>query len=347
MSLETSFRRLIRQTGPMSLARYMGEANAHYYTRGEAFGRQGDFVTAPDVSQMFGEMVGLWCADLWQRAGRPDRIAYVELGPGRGTLAKDALRVMARQGMTPQIHLVEGSATLATQQREAVPGAKVHGDLDGVPRDTPILLVANEFLDALPVRQLVLTPKGWRERMIGLDAKERFVFVAGDQPMDDAVPEDRRDQPVDSILETCPGAAAIVEEVALRLQSQGGAALFIDYGTLAPQTGSTFQAVRRHEKVDPLRDPGSADLTAHVDFASLEATARTAGSDRVYATTQGAFLERLGITARAQALVAAQPDRRSQIAGEHRRLCAPDAMGELFKAMALVAPDWPEPNGFA
>ena len=342
--LGESFRRLIRQTGPLSVARWMGEGNAHYYASRDPLGEQGDFITAPEVSQMFGEMLGLWCADLWHRAGRPEPVLYVELGPGRGTLVKDALRAMAAQRLRPEVHFVEGSPALAALQREAVPDAVVHESLADVPHDTPMLLLANEFLDALPVRQLVRTERGWRERMVGLEG-ERFVFVAGDQPMDGAVPLERRDAEPGTIIETCPGAAAVVQEIAARLQKQGGATLLIDYGHLEPRTGSTLQAVRAHRKVDPLDMPGEADLTAHIDFATLVEIARAEGAS-VYTAQQGAFLERLGITARASALANAQPDRASQIAGEHRRLCAPDQMGELFKVMALIAPGWPPPAGF-
>ena len=342
--LAESFRRLIRQTGPLSVARWMGEGNAHYYASRDPLGEQGDFITAPEVSQMFGEMLGLWCADLWHRAGRPESVLYVELGPGRGTLAKDALRAMAAQHLRPEVHFVEGSPALAALQRGAVPDAVVHESLADVPQDTPMLLLANEFLDALPVRQLVRTERGWRERMVGLEG-ERFVFVAGDQPMDGAVPLERRDAEPGTIIETCPGAAAVVQEIAARLQKQGGATLLIDYGHLEPRTGSTLQAVRAHRKVDPLEMPGEADLTAHIDFATLVEIARAERAS-VHTAQQGALLERLGITARASALATAQPDRASQIAGEHRRLCAPDQMGELFKVMTLIAPGWPSPAGF-
>ncbi|WP_228242362.1 class I SAM-dependent methyltransferase [Porphyrobacter sp. GA68] len=345
--LGDSFRRLIRQSGPITVARYMGEGNAHYYSTRDPLGQAGDFITAPEISQMFGEMIGLWCADLWQRAGRPADLAYVELGPGRGTLAADALRAMARHGLCPPVHFVEGSSALAALQQQAVPQALIHDSLGDVPEDVPMVLVANEFLDALPVRQLVRTQRSWRERMVALDDADRFMFVAGDQPMDDAVPEARRQAEPGTIIETCPGAAAVAQEIGRRLREHGGAALLIDYGYLEPATGSTLQAVRAHRKVDPLASPGAADLTAHVDFAALAEAAEQGGAGRVFTATQGAFLERLGITARANALVAAQPERRAQVAGEHRRLCAPDEMGELFKVMALVAPGWPPPAGFA
>jgi NADH dehydrogenase [ubiquinone] 1 alpha subcomplex assembly factor 7 len=202
--LAATFRRLIAATGPISLAQYMGESNARYYASRDPLGTAGDFVTAPEISQMFGELAGLWLADIWHRAGRPGPVHYVELGPGRGTLARDALRAMASAGLRPQVHFVEGSDALRAVQADAVPGAQFHGDLSTLPGDAPLLLAANEFLDALPVRQLVKTPQGWRERMVALDARGRFVFTAGQVPMDAAVPEERREADEGAIIETCP-----------------------------------------------------------------------------------------------------------------------------------------------
>ena len=252
------FRRLIATQGPISLQQYMGEANARYYAARDPLGSAGDFVTAPEISQMFGELVGLWLADIWQRAGSPSPVHYVELGPGRGTLAKDALRAAGRAGLTPTVHFVEASPALRAVQRAALPHAQWHDDLAMVPDDAPLLIVANEFLDALPVRQLVKTADGWRERMVGIEA-ERFVPVSGALPMDAAVPAQWREARDGTILETCPGAAATVQEIARRLAVQGGAALLIDYGHTETRTGSTLQAVRAHAKVDPFATPGEAD----------------------------------------------------------------------------------------
>ena len=204
-SLAEIFRRLIRNQGPISLSRFMGESNARYYAGRDPLGKGGDFVTAPEISQMFGELIGLWLADMWINAGRVQLVHYVELGPGRGTLAKDVLRSAKRYGLEPAVHLVEGSPALREIQQAAVPGATFHDDLTSVPTDAPMLLVANEFLDALPVRQLVRTAHGWRERMVGLDG-DRFVFVAGDQPMDAAVPRDWPKEPQGTLIETSPGA---------------------------------------------------------------------------------------------------------------------------------------------
>ena len=343
--LTASFRRLIENTGPISLTHFMGEANARYYAAADPLGRAGDFVTAPEVSQMFGELIGLWMADIWIRAGRDETAHYVELGPGRGTLARDALRAMKRYGLEPDVHLVETSTALRAAQLEAVPGAILHHDLSTVPLYGSLLVVGNEFLDALPIRQLVRTEDGWRERMVGI-AGDRFVPLAGTRPMDSAVPEDRRTAPTGTIVETCPAAAAIVYELAGRLTEQDGAALLIDYGSAEVRDGSTLQAVSRHQKVDPFVQPGTVDLSAHVDFATLAAVAQSRGARWQGTITQGDWLRALGIEARAEALSQFAPHYADEIAGALDRLIAPGEMGELFKVMAIGAPDWPQGAGF-
>ncbi len=343
--LAASFRRLIQRHGPMPVARYMGESNARYYTTRDPLGAAGDFTTAPEISQMFGEMVGLWLADIWVRAGRPPDAIYVELGPGRGTLARDALRAMASQGLRPDVHLVEGSQALREVQAGVLGAAQFHDGIDTLPDDRPILLAANEFLDALPIRQLVLTEKGWRERMVALGEDERFLFAAGPSPMDDAVPDRPRATDIGTVLETCPAAAAMIEALSNRLDVQGGAALFIDYGHLAPRTGSTLQAVRAHAKVGIFDAPGEMDLTAHVDFPTLSEIAARSGLATA-TTTQGAWLTAMGVGLRAQALSARSPERAQDIAAAHDRLVGDDAMGDLFKCMALTPRDWPRGAGF-
>lgn len=343
--LTASFRRLISATGPISLMHYMGEANAHYYSSRDPLGSAGDFVTAPEISQIFGELVGLWLADMWINAGRADPVYYVELGPGRGTLARDALRVMKRFGLEPQIHFVESSAALKGIQQAAIPGATWHHDLSTVPLNGPILLVGNEFLDALPVRQLVKTADGWRERMVAVQ-DDKFVCIAGQKPMDAAVPEDRRLAKDQTIIETCPGAAAVVQEVSTRLANQGGAALLVDYGHDEIRDGSTLQAVRAHKKVDPFIDPGEADLTALVDFAALASTARSEGANWLGTATQGDWLRALGIEARADALSQSSPDQLASIESAKDRLIADEQMGQLFKVMGLASLDWQGGAGF-
>jgi NADH dehydrogenase [ubiquinone] 1 alpha subcomplex assembly factor 7 len=344
--LAAIFRRLIANTGPISLMHYMGEANARYYSSRDPLGSAGDFVTAPEISQMFGELIGLWLADMWINAGREEPVHYVELGPGRGTLASDALRVAKRYGLTPSIHFVESSTALKDVQLATVPGAQWHHDLSTVPPYGPVLIVANEFLDALPVRQLVKTPDGWRERMV-VPEGDRFVCVAGPQPMDPAVPEARRNAPDGTIYELCPGAAATVYEVAGRLKEQGGAALFIDYGHDAPRDGSTLQAVRAHLKVDPFVGPGEADLTAHVDFAALAPIAQSRGVRWLGTVPQGRWLRELGIEARAEALAATAPEHAAAIHEAKDRLIGEGQMGLLFKVMGLAAPSWSGGAGFA
>ncbi|MBD3729067.1 MAG: SAM-dependent methyltransferase [Sphingomonadales bacterium] len=345
-SLGDIFRRLIRNTGPISFTQYMGESNARYYTAKDPLGGAGDFVTAPEISQMFGELIGLWLADIWIRAGRPDPVLYVELGPGRGTLAADALRTAARYGLEPEVHFVEGSTALREAQMESVPQAIWHDDLASVPQYAPMLLVANEFLDALPVRQLVRMEQGWRERMVGLEG-DRFVPVAGGQPMDAAVPVELRDADEGTILETCPAAAAILFEIAGRLEAQGGAALLIDYGHAEMRPGSTLQAVRQHRKVDPFADPGTADLTALVDFATLARIAQSRGVKWLGTVPQGAFLRALGIATRTENLAARAPQYAEELRLARDRLVADDQMGQLFKVMGLAAREWPDGVGFA
>ncbi len=341
--LAATFRRLIERHGPMPVSRYMGESNARYYSTRDPLGAGGDFTTAPEISQMFGEMVGLWVADLWSRSGKPDA-AYVELGPGRGTLASDALRAMGSQGLRPPVHLVEGSGALRGIQSGALAEAQFHDGIDTLPDDRPLYIVANEFLDALPIRQLVMTERGWRERMIALEGEE-FVFAAGPNSMDDAVPKDRRAQPVGTIIETSPAAATTIEAIARRIDTQGGAALFIDYGYLEAQTGETLQAVKAHEKVGVFDAPGEMDLTALVDFAKLADIARREGLG-VDLSTQGQWLQAMGIGLRAQGLSQRTPERARDIAVAHDRLVGTDAMGDLFKVMAITPRQAPRGAGF-
>ena len=347
--LGESFRRLIRNTGPISLSHFMGESNARYYSGKDPLGAgidgSGDFVTAPEISQMFGELIGLWLADMWINNGRDEPIYYVELGPGRGTLAKDALRSARKYGLEPYVHFVETSQTLKDVQLMAVPGAIWHDDLSTVPQDGSMLLVANEFLDALPVRQLVRTPDGWRERMVGLEG-DRFIFVAGGQPMDSAVPAEYRDAAEQTIIETCPAAAAIMYEIAGRLVDQGGATLLVDYGNTEMRPGSTFQAVRSHEKVDPFAAPGAADLTALVDFEILAKIANSREARHIGTETQGNWLRALGIETRARNLAAQAPQYAQEIASAMDRLIADKQMGKLFKVMALSGPNWSGGAGF-
>lgn len=337
--------RAITLAGPIPLSQFMGAANAHYYATRDPLGARGDFTTAPEVSQMFGELIGLWLADLWDRAGRPPA-RYVELGPGRGTLAADALRAMAKAGLTPPVDLVETSPTLRAAQAERVPRAEWHLDLVGLPEDAPLLIVANEFFDALPIRQLVKTPEGWRERLVACQ-DTLFLPIAGDRGFDMIIPERLRDAAPGSILETSPASVAVLRGIAARLNAQGGAALIVDYGYEGPAIGDTFQAVRGHQFANPFEAPGEADLTAHVDFATLKEAAEAEGLTVHGPVGQGAFLTALGIDARAEALARGAPERAADVAADRARLAEEAQMGELFKAIALTAPGWPAPAGFA
>jgi NADH dehydrogenase [ubiquinone] 1 alpha subcomplex assembly factor 7 len=346
LTLAERLRRLIAAQGPIPVSLYMAQANAAYYAARDPFGAAGDFITAPEISQMFGEMIGVWLADVWSRAGSPERVLYVEPGPGRGTLAKDALRVAARFGLVPEVHFVETSPVLRAAQKPAFPQAHWHDDLSTLPDDAPMLLVANEFLDALPLRQMVKTPQGWRERMVGLDG-ERFVPVAGSLPMDAAIPESWREAEMGAIVESSPAAANVMREIGARLSVQGGAALVIDYGHAQGQLGSSLQALRAHAHVDPFTDPGLADLTWLVDFASAAHMAQSEGARASVLAEQGAWLMAMGMGTRAAALTRSAPDQAQAIAQAFHRLVAPEQMGRLFKVLGLSGKDWPEGAGFA
>ncbi len=343
--LSRIFERLIRHGGPITLQHYMGESNLHYYNSRDPLGSAGDFVTAPEISQMFGELIGLCLADVWIRAGRPEPVHYVELGPGRGTLAADALRAAAKYGLNPSVHFVEGSIALKAIQLDAHPNAYWHDSIAGIPSQGSLLIVANEFLDALPVRQLVKTAEGWRERVVDFQ-HGMFLPVAGSAPMDAAVPQLYRKADVGSILETCPGAAAVVYEIAGRLTAQGGVALMIDYGHAEPRFGSSLQAVRNHARIDPFAEPGSADLTAHVDFSALRLIAESREAVWLGTVEQGPFLRALGIEARAEQLINAAPHHADDVTASMARLINEGQMGALFKVMGLSAPDWPVAAGF-
>ncbi len=345
--LGDTFRRLIAATGPISLAHYMGESNARYYTDKRPIGGHGgDFITAPEVSQMFGELIGLWLADMWIRAGRTEPVHYVELGPGKGTLARDAFRAMLRYGLKPKMHLVETSRRMRDAQLAMLPEAIHHHDLSRIPLAGPVLLVANEFLDALPVRQLVKTEEGWREIMVSVDAAGQFIEVPGRQPMDSAVAEAKRDAPLGTVIETSPACATVLFEVAGRLAEQGGAALFIDYGHADGRSGSSLQAVRDHAKVGVFDAPGEVDLSAHVDFAQMEQIARSRGARVLGTVEQGAWLRALGIDQRAEGLAKFAPQHREALMRARDRLTSPEQMGSLFKVMGLTGSDWPDAVGF-
>jgi SAM-dependent MidA family methyltransferase len=346
LDLTERLARLIETNGPISVAHYMAEANALYYATRDPLGAAGDFTTAPEISQMFGELIGLCLADLWARGGAPADVAYVELGPGRGTLAADALRGMRSAGLRPAVHLVETSPVLREAQAQRIREARWHDDAGDLPTDVPLLIVANEFFDALPVRQLVATDTGWRERVV-VTGEGRFRAVAGPRITDAVIPVRLRDSPPGTFLETSAASTAIARQLADLIARFGGAALIIDYGHAETSVGDTLQAVSRHNYADPWVSPGERDLTAHVDFEALGAAASAQGVRVLGPVPQGQWLRRLGIEQRAAALARGAPERAEELAGARDRLIAADQMGTLFKVMALVAPDWPDPAGFA
>lgn len=328
----------------LSLFEFMGAANAAYYGGRDPLGARGDFITAPEISQMFGELVGLWFADLALRAGAGETCAYVELGPGRGTLAADALRAMKQAGLTPPVHLVETSPVLIERQRNAVPQASWHSDVTTLPEDRPLIIIANEFLDALPIRQFQRIGAGWRERMV---EREPLGWSLGTTDCAEEIPLPLSDSPMGSIVERNPVGEAIIAALAERIAKQGGALLLIDYGYEGPAAGDTLQAMTNHSYADPLSDPGARDLTAHVDFGMMAAVGREHGLRAQPCVGQGAFLTALGIDARAASLTKANPARGEELSTARNRLVAPDQMGKLFKVLALRHPEWPASAGFA
>lgn len=301
----------------------MEACNVFYYATRDPLGASGDFTTAPEVSQMFGELVGAALADCWKRAGAPADAIYAELGPGRGTLAVDALRVLRAAGFSGGVHLVETSPVLREIQSRSVTDAHWHESIDEMPAK-PLLLIANEFLDALPVRQFV----GSEER--------RVVVAAGGLAFD-------RDG---EIVETSPVRDEAVTAIATCVASMGGVALFVDYGHEQSASGDTLQAVRGHAYAAVLASPGEQDVTAHVDFQAVTEAARSAGAVTTPIVSQREWLNRLGIGARAAALADSNPERADELAAAVQRLTGRDEMGELFKVIAIHSPDWPRPAGF-
>lgn len=358
--LAEKLRRLIAADGPISVAHYMahclGDPQHGYYATRDPLGRAGDFITAPEISQMFGELIGLWCAAVWRQMGAPAPVRVVEFGPGRGTLMADALRACA---VVPdfraavRVHLVETSPVLRQRQRETLASGAIplawHDTLADLP-DGPLIVIANEFFDALPVFQAVKTADGWHERVVGLgdDNQLRFGLAPGVLPgFERTLPPHLRDAPVGSIFEWRRNAE--VREVSRRIAAFGGAALIIDYGHAESALGETLQAVRGHQYADPLETPGEADLTAHVDFAALKAVATRSGVRTHGPLTQREFLVRLGIAERAARLeqIATQAQA-ADIRAAVARLTGegPRDMGALFKVTALARPALGAPPGF-
>ncbi|MCC0043261.1 MAG: class I SAM-dependent methyltransferase [Brucellaceae bacterium] len=349
-ALKSRIARLIAASGPMSVADYMAmclfDPEAGYYTTREPFGRSGDFVTAPEVSQMFGELTAVWLTMRWREAGSPKDAIIAEIGPGRGTLMKDMARIFrqldAAMCETSRFTLIEISERLRQVQKEALASSGLDfrwfGEIDQLP-EGPLFIVGNELFDAVPVRQFVKTDAGWRERCVGIDGDGGLCFVASVTGVDPALlPPAAATAPIGAIVEIAPAREALMETVCARIAAAGGAALFIDYGHLQPGLGDTLQAQRNHVYDDVLAHPGEADITSHVDFAALASAVSSHGLETELCT-QGQFLLSLGLLERAGQLGAALDEAgREQIRDAVERLAGPEQMGELFKVLAVMAP---------
>jgi len=341
----------IKQDGPISVAEFMATALSHpeygYYNTRDPFGRSGDFITAPEVSQMFGELIGLWAAAVWQLMGCPQNVHIIELGPGRGTLMADALRALKQSvpefSKTLCVDLVDISPVLKQCQSETLQHWKQdvdicwHDDVNAI-SDGPCIIIANEFFDALPVHQYENTQEGWCERFIGLNAQEDFCFTLGDILMNDTIiPENFRSASIGQIYESNLESMHIVERLCGRLTSQNGACLIVDYGHTKQGLGDTVQAVKNQKYHNLFKLIGEADITAHVDFESLCMTATDHGCRVFGPTTQKVLLEQLGIGIRAERLkVSSNPQQAIAVQQAYERLIGEDEMGVLFKAMAFT-----------
>jgi NADH dehydrogenase [ubiquinone] 1 alpha subcomplex assembly factor 7 len=344
----------IQQTGPMSIATYMSLALSHpregYYTGTDPLGAAGDFVTAPEISQMFGELIGFFVVNLWQQAGEPRSFTLLELGPGRGTLMQDALRVAARaEGFLDACHLqlFDSNPALKAQQAERLGQYKPYwaSEIDAV-ADDPLFIVANEFFDALPIRQYVKAPDGWHERQVGLRDGKLALGLSPTPIPGDVMPEAVRDAAIGEMCEVNLAATDTMQRLGRRIAAQGGALLAIDYGYAETQTGETLQAVRKHAFAGILDAPGEVDLSAHVDFGALAKAATDLGLKVAPLATQRDFLGRLGIVERASALAKANPGQIDALSAALRRLTDSSEMGTLFKVFCATAGDL-EPIGFS
>ena len=354
MSLGERLRADITAFGPVSIAQYMSlclyDPKDGYYAAHPRLGAQGDFLTAPLTSQMFGELLGLWVHAVWGSMGRPAKLSLIEIGPGDGTLMSDMLRAIR---LSPDmlagldVVLVDISPPLKALQRDRLVGTAVRWadslaqalkDLD---EDTPVILIANEVLDCLPARQFVRTDKGWCERMVGLTPEGQLTFGLAPRPVEGLFPE----APEGSVLELSAAQDALGTEMAHAIARQGGAALLIDYGRAEPGFGDTLQALQGHQKQGPLDHPGLDDLTLHADFPSVIQAIKAVGIETALAR-QGDFLNRLGIGPRAEALSRSRPDQAPVIARQLDRLIGKDQMGDLFKVLGLWSPGLATPPGF-
>jgi NADH dehydrogenase [ubiquinone] 1 alpha subcomplex assembly factor 7 len=358
--LQAELKRLIKSAGPMPVWRYMELCLTHpehgYYVSRDPLGREGDFTTAPEVSQMFGELLGLWAASAWKAIGSPPLLRLIELGPGRGTMMADALRalrVLPPLYQALSVHLVEINPVLREKQKSMLSGARSiawHDSIDDVP-EGPAIIFANEYFDVLPIHQAVKRETGWHERMIDIDGLGRLVFGIASEPMprfEVLLPPLVRAAPVGAVFEWRPDTE--IMKIAARVRDQDGAALIIDYGHLRSEAGDTLQAIARHSFADPLKHPGQADVTAHVDFQALGRAAEDIGARVHGPVTQGEFLTRLGIETRAVALMAkASHEVSEDISDALQRLIGGGrgGMGSMFKVLAVSEPHLTSLAGFA
>lgn len=356
MALLPILREKILQSGPLSIADYMELCLAHpehgYYRKQDPFGLRGDFITAPEISQIFGEMIGVWAYEMWRRLGA-GAMSLVELGPGRGTLMADLLR--ATRNMPGfhdaiTIHMVETSPTLANAQyiklRNEHPRIEWLDGFEEVP-EAPLLVVANEFFDALPIRQYVMTDGGMCERRVGWNEETQALeFVLGNPSL--SLAKSGQKIADGTVMEQCPAARSVMRQLAARLHAHGGAALVIDYGYLGDAHRDTLQAVKAHHYHPVLADPGDADLTAHVDFNTLANVAEGEGVALFGPIAQGKFLRQIGAELRLEMLLKhAVGEQKNELIGGLERLMSPQAMGDLFQVMGLSFPAPEEMPGFA
>ena len=351
----------IRSHGPINIATFMEQVLCHpefgYYTSRDPLGRSGDFITAPEISQMFGELMGLWAADLWHQMGKPSEVVLFECGPGRGTLMADMLRVAKKVpefAEAIKIHLLETSPVLREKQRQAVKGQEIvfHDDLPVRALGAPVILIANEFLDALPVRQLIRNGQNWDERTVAVDSEKGLIFSQKPLPPGEYknLPQTARDG---EIFEISPAQDDFTRKTCNMLKA-GGAGLFIDYGYTKSAPGDTLQAVRNHRYVDVLEEIGQADLTAHVNFERLAHVAQEEGAKIHGPVTQSRFLLSLGLAERAENLIKTAQSAHSpsdenslqNIKSAVLRLSGPTGMGQLFKAICLTHDRTLKPAGF-
>jgi NADH dehydrogenase [ubiquinone] 1 alpha subcomplex assembly factor 7 len=353
-ALAARIARLIEAQGPISVAQFMAMANSTYYAGRDPFGVKGDFITAPEISQMFGELLGLWIVQCWQDQGKPTPIRLVELGPGRGTLMADALRaakLVPEFLASVEVVLVENSPALRDTQRETLSTSSVpvrwQDSFDDTLNDRALFLLANEFFDALPIRQFVKTGHGWNERMVTLDGNGALVFALA--PVSSAIsrPSSHSTLNLGAIYELSPASNAIAEQIGEIVARNGGGALIVDYGYgNEAALGETLQAVGSHQYKSILDNPGDVDLSAHVDFAALAEAARAGGALTFGPVSQGDLLSRLGIGARSENLSGKNPAEAPTLAAAMERLTAPAQMGTLFKALAIMPKHIATPPGF-